>query len=994
MESMAEPGTIFISPNTYKQIKQYFIIEPIGKIKVKGKKEPLDVYKLVGKPKKPEIGIERQVFFKMVGRDKEINKLELQAMKAINGQGSFVNIIGEAGIGKSRLIAELKKKDVMKGVAVLEGKAISIGRNLSFHPIINLLKHWSRIKDDDSDVIALGKLEDALRSVCPEDASEILPFVATIMGMKLLGKYAQRVKGIEGEALEKLILKNMKDFLMKAANLSPLVIVMEDLHWADTSSIDLMESVFRLAETQKILFINVFRPGYKETGDRIVKTVKDILKVYYVEIILEPLNEKISETLITNMLTVSEVQQAFIRKIVQRAGGNPFFIEEVLRSLIDEKAIVLEDGKFQVTDKVSTITIPHKINDVLMSRIDRLEENTRNLLKVASVIGRNFFYRILTEVARTIEDIDKRLYYLKEIQLIRERRRMEEIEYLFKHALAQEAAYESILPQTRKELHLKVASSIENVFSEKLHEFYGMLAYHYSRAENLDMTEDALIRAGQEALKSSASSEALHYYQEALSLYLEKHGDTADPEKVAMLEKNIALALYNRGKYEEAVEFFDKSLNHYWGKLQKGPISGTFKFLSEFLNLLISLYVPSLKFKRIATQRDEKVINLFFKKLEALGIVNAKKFFIESIHFHNRLINFDLKKIESATGMFAGASALFSFTGISFGLSGRILNLVLERIDRNEIKSFIIYDLTETLHNYLKGNWNSISDHNDDLVNDNLSMGEIYWASQHLHWHCLPKIYQGNFKISNMLIMRLNDIYEVYENDFTFLLKQLLNTGFLMECRRFHDALIEIEQGIEFSKKTNQPLALIHMFSCKSRVQLLMGDIEEAGLSIEHANKTRHEVISAPWQLSNFRIGKLEHDLYLMEKAKKNDNKRKYAEHRKKSLKSCDKLLKLTRKVAQHRTEAYKLVGVYYWLINKQRKAFKWWNKSINEGKRLNARLGLSRTYFEIGKRLSEPKSRFDNLKGMKAEEFLEKAKTIFEEMDLQWDLDELAKMN
>jgi class 3 adenylate cyclase/tetratricopeptide (TPR) repeat protein len=972
MESSAEPGTILISPNTYKQIRQYFIFEPMGKTKVKGKEEALDVYKLVRKTDKDELGLERQIFFKMVGRDKDLNKLELQVMKAIDGQGSIVNIIGEAGIGKSRLIAELKKKDVMKNVVILEGKAISIGRNLSFHPIINLLKHWSRIKDDDSDVIALGKLEGALRNVCADDTGEILPFVATTMGMKLLGKYAQRLKGIEGEALEKLILKNMKDFLTKAADLSPLVIVMEDLHWADTSSIDLMESFFRLAETQRILFINVFRPGHKETGDRIVKTIKEMAQVYYVEIVLEPLNQKVSEALITNMLTASEVQQAFILEIIQRAGGNPFF----------------------VTEKVGTITIPHKISDVLMARIDRLEDNTRNLLKVASVIGRNFFYRILTEVARTIEDIDQRLYHLKEVQLIRERRRMEEIEYLFKHALAQEATYESILPQKRKELHLKVASSIENVFSEKLHEFYGMLAYHYSKAENLDRAEEALIKAGEEALNSSASSEALHYYQEALSLYLEKHGDTADPEKVAMLEKNIALALYNRGKYEEAVEYFDKSLNHYWGELQKGPILGAFKFMSGFLNLLISLYLPSLKFKKIPTQQDEKVIGLFFKKLKALGIIDAKKFFIESIHFYNRFINFDLTKFESAIGIFAGASSLFSFTGISFGLSRRILNLVRERVDSGDIKSFIIYDFSETLHHYLEGNWKNIADYNDELVNNNLNMGEIYWASQHIHWHCLPRIYQGNFNISNLLVLRLNDIYEVYENDFTLLLKQLLNTGFLLESRNFHDALIEIEQGIEFSKKTNQVLALIHMFSCRARVQIFMGNIEEAGLSIEHANTIRHEAISAPWQLSNFRISKLEYDLYLMEKAKKSDSKTKFFEHRKKALKSCKKLLNLTRKVAQHRTEAYKLVGVYYWLDNKQKKALEWWNKSIKVGERLYARPALSRTYFEVGKRMIATQSKYKTLNRIKTEEYIEKAKNMFKEMDLQWDLDELAKWN
>jgi len=323
--------------------------------------------------------------------------------------------------------------------------------------------------------------------------------------------------------------------------MTPLVIIMEDLHWADTSSIELLESLLRLAGTQRILFINAFRPEFQETGERIIKTIREKLSVYYVELILEPLNEKNGEALITNMLKVSGGHHAVIGQIVQRASGNPFFIEEVVRSFIDEGAVVMKNGKFEVTEKIETIAIPHTIHDVLMARIDRLEEKTRNLVKVASVIGRNFFYRILSEAACTIQDIDERLSYLKDSQLIRERRRMEELEYLFKHALAQEVTYDSILPLKRKELHQKVADSIEKVFSEKLHEFYGMLAYHYSRAENLDKAEEALIRAGREALKSSASNEALNYYQEALALYLRKCGDSADPDKIAMLEKNIAL---------------------------------------------------------------------------------------------------------------------------------------------------------------------------------------------------------------------------------------------------------------------------------------------------------------------------------------------------------------------------------------------------------------------------------------------------------------------
>jgi len=997
MEELAESGSTYVTEEIFRLTEGLFRFEAIGKKVVRGKQKAIPVYKVLSSKEdvhRPRLGSERMIYSEMIGRDNELDRLELQVMKVINGAGSIVNIIGEAGIGKSRLVAELKKREVMKKVTLFEGRAISIGRNLSFHPIIDLFKQWARIREDDGQATAFGKLQDMVRSLYPEEIGEVLPFVATLMGMKLSGRYAERVKGIEGEALEKLILKNVRELLTKATDLSPLVIVTEDLHWADTSSIELMESLFRLAETRGILFVNVFRPGNKETGDRIVETVKERLPVYYVEIVLEALDERMSEALITNMLNIGGLHHAVIEQIVQRAGGNPFFIEEVVRSFIDEGAVVLKDGTFEVTEKIGTIAIPNTINDVLMARIDRLEEKTRNLVKVASVIGRNFFYRILSEVAGTVEDIDGKLSYLKEIQLVRERKRMGEVEYLFEHALAQEAAYESILPLKRKEQHLIVADSIEKVFGERLHEFYGMLAYHYSRAESLDKSEEYLIKAGEEALRSSASNEALHYYQEALDLYLKKYGNIADPEKVAMLEKNIALALYNRGQYVEAIEYFEKALDHYWGKLPKHAILAIPMVLSASLHFLITLYLPSLKFRKTPTQRDTEVIDLFYKKCKALSIIDPKRFFLEFLYIYKGVTNFDLTKFELGMEIFVGASALFSFTGISFRLSRKILDSAKDRVLKNGPKIFIIYELLETIHNYLGGNWKTIRNYDDNLVNKNLSIGEIYNASQHLYWHGFPNIYQGSFDIAESIVNRLKDIFEVYENNISISFKYELNTNLLMECRKLNDALIEVEEGIDFVEKAGLSYFLIEMYSCQACIHILMGNIEEAEKSLQRANKIRREVNAiVPFQLSNFCRSQLEYDLYRLKESIKGGNKSESLEYRKKVIKSGKMLLKISKKAAQHRTESYKLLGVYYWLIKKQKKAVKWWNKSIKEGERLGARLELSRTYFEVGKRLLETESKYKMFNGIKAEEYLEKAGVLFEEMDLQWDLDELSRV-
>jgi tetratricopeptide (TPR) repeat protein len=985
---------------------------------VKGKEGPVSVYKVLSEKEditRPRLGSERMIYSEMVGRDKELDKLELQVMKAINGQGSVVNIIGEAGIGKSRLVAELKRREVMKRVTFWEGRAISIGKNLSFHPIIDLSKQWVGIRGDDGEAKALGKLEAAIKRLFPEEYGEVLPFVATLMGMNLWGRYAERVKGIEGEALKRLILKSVRDLLAKAAELTPLVIVIEDLHWADTSSVELMESLFRLAETHKILFMNLFRPGYKETGDRLAQSFKERRVNYYVEIVLEPLEEKTRKALISSMLNISEFQHTIITSIAERTGGNPFFIEEVVRCLIDEQKLLPKEGTFHLANKATTISIPNTIEALLMARIDRLEAQTRDLVKDASVIGRSFFYRILAEVASKIEDIDIRLSYLQENQILQERLRMGEVEYLFNHALVQEVAYESIMPLKRKELHLNVARSIERIFGERLHEFYGMLAYHYGRAESLEKAEECLIKAGEESLKSSASNEALHHYQDALGIYRELRGDRADPEKVAMLEKNIGLALSTRGQYKEAVKHLDKALCHYWGALPKNMISISFRFLSAFSHLIVNLYFPSLKSNRIPTQDVPEHIDLYNKKCEVLTLIDPKSFFLEYLSLCKEVTHYDLARLELGPKIFVGVSTLFSFTGISFRLSRKVLDSAKNWFPRDNPKIRISYDLMETIHNYLEGNWKEISKYDGDLVDENLSIGEFYSASQHLFWHGLPNIYQGCFEIvKDKIIKRLEDIFKDYEYGVSIMLKQLLNTNLLMEYRKVRDANIEIEKGIEFAQKTNYGLFLIHLFSCKARLQLLRGDIEEAEKSLEHADKFNREVHSeslqsgnrllnlifnklfdlvVPWQLSNLRKTRSEYDLYRFEESIRDDNRKKLFEYQKKAFKSGSMLLKQSQKVAQHRTESLRLVGVYYWLSKNQRTALMWWDRSIKEGQRLDARLELSRTYFEVGKRLIEPESKYKELNGIKAEEYLDLAKALFAELDLQWDLGELGRV-
>ena len=984
MEGLAEPGTTYVTEETYRLTRDLFHFQPLGIKKVKGKEEPISVYKVLSLKEevyRPRVGSERQIYSEMVGRESELNRLELQVMKAINGEGSVVNIIGEAGVGKSRLVAELKKREVVQKVALLEGRAISMGRNLSYYPIIDCLKQWAQIRADDREAAALAKLEAAVLTLFPEDVGEMVPFIATVMGMNLWGRYAERVKGIEGAALEKLILKNVRELLIRATERIPLVIVTEDLQWADTSSIELLESLFLLAENHGILFINVFRPGHKETGDRITVNVKQKLPGCYVEIVLNPLDERMSETLISNMLKVGGLHHTVIRQIVERAGGNPFFIEEVVRSFIDEGVIVVKNGVFQVAEKIGRINIPNSINDVLMARIDRLEEKTRNLVKVASVIGRNFFHRILSEVASEVEDIGGRLSYLTDIQLIRERTSMGEVEYLFNHALAQEAAYESLLPTRRRDLHLKVAQSIEKIFNEKLHEFYGMLAYHYSRAEDQQKTEEYLVKAGEEALRSAASDEALHFYEEALELYLKKSGPNADPEKVAMLEKNIALALYNRGHHQEAIEYFDKALNYYWGKLPKGTILVAIKLLSAIVHLLVALYIPFLKFRKSPTERDTEIVDLLFKKSKSLTIIDVKRFFIESLFLFKFMSAFDIRKFENGTGIFVTPSALFSYSGISFTLSRKVLDAIKGSVSQDDVRNYTIYEMAKTIHQFLGGYWKALKDYDNDVVEKSCRIGEIWDASLYLFWNGVASICRGDYDKARSIVDKLNGLFEVYGNDLAKVLKYELNTRILIESGKFREAMIESSKGINFEEKARSGFWELHL--CQACINIILGETQKARECLERADRISRQVQKAPFQLSSLFKTQSDLNLYCLREAIKNADRAEIGEFGRKAFKSIKSLQKVAKKVAFHRTDSYRLAGAYYWTMKKHKMALNNWRQAIQEGERLGARPQLAKLYFEVGKCLLESNGKYTMLDGFAGEEYLRKATALYEEMKI-----------
>ncbi len=990
LEDTSRKGQILVGHVTYGSTKDKFRYRYLKPLTLKGKENTVPAYELLSKNGRKTMPItdnNKIIHSELVGRTVEMDILESHIMKVVAGHGSIVNLVGEAGIGKTRLIQEIKNLVIMTRITLLEGKAILMGRNLSFYPLVQLLRNWAGINEDDSEYLALNKLETAIKNLYTGDIEDVLPFTATFMGIKLPQRYAKGVKGIKGVALEKLIIKNIRELLLRGSERRPIVVILEDLHWADTSSIELIKVLYSLVETNRVLFINVFRPGHQKIDGGISSYVKEKYPSHHGEINLMPMNEPQGEMLINNLLNIKDLPNGVRIQILLRTGGNPYFIEEVVRSMVEVGAVKFKNSRFEITGKINTFVVPQTISDVLMYRMDQLDENTRYLVRVASVIGRSFFYRIISKVANSVTHLDQRLGYLKKMGFITETIKNKETEYSFKHALAQEAAYESILLKKRRALHINIAETIEKLFSEKLHEVYGVLAFHYSSADEMDRAEGYMIKAGKEALKTAASSEALHYYREALKIYLSRYGSIADPNKIVMIEKNIALALFNKGQLKEAVYYIDRVLLHYGIKSQNSYILSPFKFILFRINFIVSLLLPSLKWKKIPTKQDSEIINMAHTRLQALSTIDPTKFYHEAFSFIYILSKFDLKRIENGVGFFSNTSLACSWVpkwNYSFTVSRLISKFVKDKVNSNDIRMVLYYELSELFPDLFTGKWRK--EYNYELVEQSMKIGEIYLASIYISFHCRINIEKGDYDRALELVNKLHETGKLYGHDFPKALKYVVHSKLLMKHSEFNQALNELDEGIDFISKTDFKQLLFVLFSLKARTLDFIGDSKEAKKTLELADEIKPEEKIPPLYLSKFLLSRFIHELYGLKRVIKNRHRQKIRQQLSRALKFGKKAVKISEKVASDRTEATRLIGTCYWLVGKQKKALKWWNLSIAEGKRIGADLELSRSLMEVGTRLLEPSSKHSELSGVNAKEYVEMAKNLSDQIGLKLD--------
>ncbi len=515
LEGVATRGQIFVSQSTYRLTSGAFTFRAMDPVRVKGKTDLLTVYELLGAKIQPDKIRGLEGFRSpLVGREWECKVIKKAVAATKLGQSAIVLVYGDAGVGKSRLLAEARAGG-SEGVTWLEGRCFSSNQTLSYAPILDLMRRNIGITNEQS----IQEQQAALRHHVATDFPanpEVYSVLAQLLALPLSDADTGLTKALKGEEFQTQFFSIIEQRLLTLSEKQPVVVLIEDLHWADQSTVELLAHVLSLIKRTRLTFIAVSRSRHEPT--KLWDKLNPVLKDYHehlVEVPLQSLSVDASRTLVKQLLG-GDLPESLAAEILEKSEGNPFFLEEVLRSLIEGGKLVREGGKWIVVPLAGASRVPDTLQGVLLSRLDRLSEDLKQLVQKASVIGRVFLYRILEKVAAPNTALDHQLASLETSDLVHERCRLPEIEYIFKHALTQEVAYQTLLAPARKALHQEVGAALESIFRDRLEEFAGVLAYHYFSAESWEKALHYSIQSSNAASRVEAYPEVRGHCRRAL----------------------------------------------------------------------------------------------------------------------------------------------------------------------------------------------------------------------------------------------------------------------------------------------------------------------------------------------------------------------------------------------------------------------------------------------------------------------------------------------
>ncbi|MCX5539439.1 AAA family ATPase [Paraburkholderia sp. CNPSo 3076] len=528
MEGIATPTSILVSESTHKLAEGYFEFKALGAAQVKGVPEPLPVYEVLGPGAlrtRLQLAAHRGLA-RFVGRDAEMAHLNRALETARAGRGQVVGVVGEAGVGKSRLFHEFKERS-RRGCLVLETFSVSHGKAFANLPLIELLKSYFQITARDDERRCREKVVGKVLTL-ERSFEDLMPYLLYLLGT---GESAPALADMDPKIRRDRTFDAITQILTRESQSQPVELLFEDLQWLDRETEAFLVYLVERVPGARILLLVNFRPEYRPAWESS-------------QLRLEALGPGEAQGLLTVLLGDDASLSPLKQRILEKTEGNPFFMEEVVQTLAEERSLLGEPGRYRIERTPAALHIPTTVQGVLAARIDRLPLAQKDLLQTLAVIGKDFPFSLMQRIcggqlARTDDDLRGLLAHLEAAEFIYERPAYPEVEYSFKHALTQEVAGHSLLTERRSALHERTAKAIEALFPTRIADYCSELAHHYSLSGNIPKAVEYLHRAGQQALRHAADPDAMHHLGAALGL-LERLPDT--PAR-ASRELTLLLAL-------------------------------------------------------------------------------------------------------------------------------------------------------------------------------------------------------------------------------------------------------------------------------------------------------------------------------------------------------------------------------------------------------------------------------------------------------------------
>jgi class 3 adenylate cyclase/predicted ATPase len=517
MEQLAVPGTIRMTGDALQFAEGFVQVKALGPIPVKGLEEPVEAFELTGATTmrtRFQAALARGLS-RFVGRQTEIEALGRALDRAGGGDGQIVTVIGEAGVGKSRLFYEFTHSHRTEGWLVLESGSVSYGKATAYLPVIDLLKAYFRIEDRDDQRQIREKVTGKLVTL----DEGLKPLITPLLTLLDVAVDDEAWEVLDPSQHRRRTLDAVKTLLLRESAVQPLAVVFEDLHWIDSETQVFLDSLVESLPASRILLLANYRPEYSHGWGS---------KTFYTQRRIDPLPAESADELLVAMLGADADLATLRETLIERTGGNPFFIEESVRTLVEAGTLSGSPGAYRLAAEAATIEMPATVQGVLAARIDRLPAVNKRLLQTAAVVGKDVPYDLLLAIAdMSEEELRCGLSELQTAEFVYETRLFPDPEYTFKHALTHEVAYGSLLRERRRELHQAIAEAIEVASASRPAEQFERLAHHYTEAGLTEQAVDYWQRAGQRAVERSANGEAVTNLKRGLEL-LEDLPETSD----------------------------------------------------------------------------------------------------------------------------------------------------------------------------------------------------------------------------------------------------------------------------------------------------------------------------------------------------------------------------------------------------------------------------------------------------------------------------------